>query len=157
MTLLKQAVANAVSELHSLELEKPILEHMQQVKARGAGGRAPEEASSAREPRQPLKAVVITRTKLEAAVFGAGYSSLPTMSVEEFYEQRVREGVFPGPGQAPDPPAAAAAVGSADDGKGAEQDRAEDEHEEAAVAKARQWDEYKDDHKRGEGNRYNRS
>ncbi|XP_037070422.1 immunoglobulin-binding protein 1-like [Pollicipes pollicipes] len=82
------------------------------------------------------------------------------MSVEEFYEQRVREGVFPDPGKAPARGAAGGAAG------GQQQDpEANAEHEErlqerddpAALARARQWDDYKDDHKRGEGNRYNRS
>ncbi|XP_037070410.1 immunoglobulin-binding protein 1b-like, partial [Pollicipes pollicipes] len=41
LTLVLQAVSRAVDELNSLELEKPILEHMQQLKTRG-GGAAPE-------------------------------------------------------------------------------------------------------------------
>ena len=61
--------------------------------AHRSGGAAAEAAAAPAPTVAPLRPVVMTRTKLEAAVFGAGYSSLPTMSVEEFYEQRVRDGV----------------------------------------------------------------
>ena len=37
------------------------------------------------------------------------------------------------------------------------QERLEETDDAAALARARQWDDYKDTHKRGEGNRYNRS
>ena len=48
---------------------------------------------------RPLKPIVITRDKLQKEVFGMGYKNLPVMSVEEFYEQRVRDGWFPPPQQ----------------------------------------------------------
>ena len=37
---------------------------------------------------QPL---VITRTMLQGKVFGAGYPSLPTVSLEQFFEQQYKE------------------------------------------------------------------
>ena len=37
------------------------------------------------------------------------------------------------------------------------QERLEDAHDEQELQRQRDWDEWKDDHKRGEGNRYNRS
>ena len=37
------------------------------------------------------------------------------------------------------------------------QERLEETDDPASLARARQWDDYKDHHKRGEGNRYNRS
>ena len=52
---------------------------------------------------RPLKPIVITRDKLQKEVFGMGYKNLPVMSIEEFYEQRVRDGWFPAPGKAPPP------------------------------------------------------
>ena len=53
---------------------------------------------------RPLKPIVIMRDKLQKEVFGMGYKNLPVMSIEEFYEQRVRDGWFPAPGQAQQQP-----------------------------------------------------
>jgi immunoglobulin-binding protein 1 len=39
----------------------------------------------------------------------------------------------------------------------AEKDRQEDLHDEESLKKEREWDEFKEDNKRGSGNRYNRS
>jgi immunoglobulin-binding protein 1 len=39
----------------------------------------------------------------------------------------------------------------------ASKDLLEDAHDENTLKSQREWDEYKDEHKRGEGNRYNRS
>ena len=154
LTLLRQAVGKAVAELQSLEQEKPILEHMQRLKVKG--GSAAEETANPAPTVAPLRPVVITRTKLEAQVFGSGYSSLPTMSVEEFYEQRVRDGVFPGGCRQTSHGRPAAQPTSAED-RDELQERLEESDDPATLARARQWDDYKDNHKRGEGNRYNRS
>lgn len=34
---------------------------------------------------------------MQKAVYGMGYPSLPTMTVQEFYDQRVADGIFPDP------------------------------------------------------------
>lgn len=39
----------------------------------------------------------------------------------------------------------------------AEKDELDDKHDEEELRKQREWDEFKDDNKRGAGNRYNRS
>lgn len=44
-------------------------------------------------PRRPLMPVIITKDEVQKKVFGAGYPSLPTMTVQEFYEQRTRDGM----------------------------------------------------------------
>jgi immunoglobulin-binding protein 1 len=31
---------------------------------------------------------------IQKAVFGAGYPSIPTLTIEEFYEQKVKDGTF---------------------------------------------------------------
>lgn len=41
----------------------------------------------------PLKPVIITRDAVQKAVYGLGYPSIPTMTVEEFYDNRVKEGL----------------------------------------------------------------
>ena len=45
---------------------------------------------------QPYKRpFIITKDQLQKAVFGAGYPSVPVMSIDEFYESSVAAGDFP--------------------------------------------------------------
>jgi immunoglobulin-binding protein 1 len=41
------------------------------------------------------KPFVITKNQLQAAVFGAGYPSLPVYSIDEFYDQLCDKGMMP--------------------------------------------------------------
>ncbi|XP_075991998.1 immunoglobulin binding protein Tap42 [Anticarsia gemmatalis] len=148
-TLLQSYVNQALDELNSIEQEKPILEYM----AKHAGEPKPKER--ARAP--PLKPVIITRDAVQKAVFGAGYPAIPAMTVEEFYDQRVRDGIFPA--SATNIPHTTIETAE-NDGDEAERIRKEclveqDDPEERA--RQQNMDEYKDDHRRGWGNRYNRS
>ncbi|XP_064547624.1 immunoglobulin-binding protein 1 [Drosophila montana] len=109
-----------------------------------------------------LQPFIITRNATQKAVFGLGYPSLPIMTVDEFYQQRVDEGIFPDDqkmAKINQEKAIAAAL-----------DPNEQEDEENAVvelqvenddpeylARMRRMDEYKDVVRRGDGNRHNRS
>lgn len=88
LTLIKNFSSQAVDELNSIEMEKPLLEHMAKVKKDTDGkirkGKFP--------PPKPLKPIIITRDEIQKKVFGAGYPSLPTLTVQEFYEKRIRDG-----------------------------------------------------------------
>ncbi len=144
-----------LDEFGSFAMEKPILRHMKAIRA-GKVVEAPKQ-----KPR-PLKPIIITRDAAQKEVFGMGYKNLPIMSVEEFYEQRVRDGWFPAPGEAKKQAAAAGSLqdramgGEREDEKeGEERDRKEDEDDEEELARKRRMDEYKDTHRRGEGNRHN--
>jgi len=44
-----------------------------------------------------MRSFIITKNDLQKAVFGLGYPSIPTVTVDEFYKQRVKEGTFPSP------------------------------------------------------------
>ena len=46
---------------------------------------------------RPLKPIIITRDQIQKEVFGMGYKNLPVLTIEEFYDQRVRERWFPDP------------------------------------------------------------
>lgn len=89
-----------------------------------------------------------------------GYPSIPTMTVSEFYDQRVRDGIFPDPNAVRD-----TSMQSIGDNERAEMEEQQDIDRELKLdadddyelARARAKDDYKDDHRRGEGNRYNRS
>ncbi|XP_073835950.1 immunoglobulin-binding protein 1-like [Musca autumnalis] len=109
------------------------------------------------KPMQPF-----TKDATQKAVFGMGYPSLPVMSVDEFYSQRVQEGIFPDEEKM--------ARINAEKALAAAQDPEEKEEEEKAdmeekienddpenLARMRRMDEYRDVVRRGDGNRHNRS
>ncbi|XP_063169416.1 immunoglobulin-binding protein 1 isoform X2 [Candoia aspera] len=98
-------------------------------------------------PRPPGRPFILTRDAAQAKVFGAGYPSLATMTVDEWFEQHQKQGVLPDQGISQRVP------GTEDQQK--EQEKSTEEEEEAAVLKAREWDEWKDLHPRGYGNRKN--
>ena len=47
---------------------------------------------------QPSRPFILTKNDLQKKVFGMGYPSTPTYTVEEFYEAQVRAGQIPPPG-----------------------------------------------------------
>jgi len=44
-----------------------------------------------------MRPFIITKDIIQKHVYGAGYPSLPTLTVEEFYEQKVKDGTFQPP------------------------------------------------------------
>uniref|UniRef100_A0A1B6DT47 Immunoglobulin-binding protein 1 n=1 Tax=Clastoptera arizonana TaxID=38151 RepID=A0A1B6DT47_9HEMI len=159
LTSIKSAVSDSIVELDSLSTEKNLLKYMEKIKK--------DESLDVNKVKEkifkpkPLVPVIITRDEIQKKVFGAGYPSLATMSVQDFYDQRVREGIFPS--------VDAIKMKSLQDMANKEnadliKEREEEEKEmkienddEETLATARSLDDYKDTHKRGEGNRYNRS
>ncbi|KAF6779377.1 hypothetical protein AHF37_01013 [Paragonimus kellicotti] len=99
-----------------------------------------------------MKPFIITRDAIQAAVFGAGYPSLPTMSLDELCTHQVQKGIFPSP-----KPISTDKVPSvrridpsesekeAAEKKAAEEDALEDADDPQRLLKARQWDEFKDE------------
>lgn len=89
VTLIKLYVNLTIEELNSLAAEKPILEHMKNV------GKTETMAQSSQKhisPSPKLQPIIITRDEVQKKVFGIGYPSLPVLTVQEFYDQRVKEG-----------------------------------------------------------------
>ncbi|CAK1544380.1 unnamed protein product [Leptosia nina] len=146
--LLLNYVNQALDELSSIEQERPILEYM----AKNAGELKPNK----RERAPQLKPVIITRDAIQKAVYGAGYPSLPTMTVEEFYDKRVREGTFPAASNIPHTTIQNTEL-NADEAEEVRKEEEEEDDDPEELARKRNMDEYKDDHRRGWGNRYNRS
>ena len=155
---IKRFINVCIDECNSFKMEKQILQHMKMVKA----GKAPAVEKQPAK-RRPLKPIIITKDAMQKEVFGLGYKNVPVLSIEEFYEQRVRDGWFPDPNQR-----AAAAPSSlqgrtqvdmqeVEEQEEAEKEQKEERDDEEELAKKRAWDEYKDDHRRGEGNRHNRA
>lgn len=156
LTMIKVFIHDVVDELNSIEMEKPILEHMANIQR-------DDQPKSKRPPPQPLKPIIITKDEIQKAVYGAGYPSVPIMTVEEFYNKRVEEGIFPDPSKPKTglmslQEASIAGVSLNEDDKEAEEleKKLEDDDEEF-IERMRAKDEFKDDHRRGWGNRMNRS
>ncbi|XP_073992905.1 immunoglobulin binding protein Tap42 isoform X2 [Rhodnius prolixus] len=160
MKLIKLYVAKAEEELDCLQSEKLILAHMKSVGKNDTLVGA-EETKRRIKPPKPLTPVIITKDELQKAVFGAGYPSLPTMTVQEFYDKRVKEGIFPEPSKGSINLQDLASQGSSrqieEDKEKEENEILEEQDDSELLARRRAMDEYKDDHKRGWGNRYNRS
>jgi immunoglobulin-binding protein 1 len=76
-------------ELNLLGKEKIILEN---IKKMGSMHSLACEAQKPKLPVPKLKPIIITRDDVQKKVFGAGYPSLPVMTVEEFYDKRVKDG-----------------------------------------------------------------
>jgi len=103
--------------------------------------------------RPAMKPILITRDMIQKQVFGAGYKSLPTMTEDEYFEKEVREGkivldydnnskIKQGGGGS----------GGGEQPCDEEKDESDDDDEEK-LQKARAWDDWKDTHRRGDGNK----
>lgn len=162
--LIKLCVWDAEDELIMLDQEIEILGHMTAL--RKSGGEESEEKKpkhpSARQNVPPLKPIIITRDNAQKAVYGLGYPSIPTFTVKEFYDQRVADGVFPSQQQIIDNSLQSRNRGVIDEAVEDEKIQVEEEIKEENedpehLQRARDMDDFKEDHRRGSGNRYNRS
>ncbi len=88
----------------------------------------------------------------QAQVFGAGYPSLPTMTVDDWYEQHRKHGVLPDQGI---PRKISAEDTDAKEMEEEEKEKLAENDDEETLLKARNWDDWKDTHRRGYGNRQN--
>ncbi|NXU79790.1 IGBP1 protein, partial [Oreotrochilus melanogaster] len=156
-----QADEDQIREFHILQIQRWISTSLEEIesidqeiiilRSRGAAKQsAAPPHSTARQVRAPMKPFILTRDAAQAKVFGAGYPSLPTVTVDDWYEQRRRQGVMPGqslPQRAP---------GITDEElQKQQQEKKEEEDDEETLQKARNWDDWKDTHPRGYGNRQN--
>ncbi|KAM7008285.1 immunoglobulin-binding protein 1 isoform 1-T1 [Passerculus sandwichensis] len=138
-------IGTSLEELESIEQELVILKSRDAARQAPTGSRGPP-----RPARTPVKPFILTRDAAQARVFGAGYPGLPTMTVDDWYEQRRRQGIVSTPQRVP---------GTSDEEMQKQQKETEEEEEEEddeeALRKARDWDDWKDTHPRGYGNRHN--
>ncbi|XP_033056791.1 immunoglobulin-binding protein 1 isoform X2 [Trachypithecus francoisi] len=84
-------------------------------------------------------------------VFGAGYPSLATMTVSDWYEQHRKYGALPDQGIAKATPEEFRKAAQQQE----EQEEKEEDDDEQTLHRAREWDDWKDTHPRGYGNRQN--
>jgi immunoglobulin-binding protein 1 len=166
LKLIKSCVWESQDELVTLEQELEILEHIAKLKQNDPEYKESHHSSTTSSKKAPsatvpLKPIIITRDVVQKAIYGAGYPSLPTYTVQEFYDQRVADGVFPSDEQVAKNKSL---QGRCEIDQEAEQAKEEEEKELKVenddpehLEHARNFDEYKDDHRRGYGNRHNRS
>nr|XP_021393406.1 immunoglobulin-binding protein 1 isoform X2 [Lonchura striata domestica] len=135
-------IGTSLEEIESIDQELVILKSRDAARQAPAGPRGPS-----RPARAVVKPFILTRDAAQARVFGAGYPGLPTMTVDDWYEQRRRQGIVSTPQRVP---------GASDEEMQKQQQEAEEEEDdEEALRKARDWDDWKDTHPRGYGNRHN--
>lgn len=112
---------------------------------------------SAKQPAQPVrpavKSFILTRDAVQAQVFGAGYPSLHTMTVNDWYEQHRKQEHSHDQGMPVRTP-----VEEDTDLKEREEEEEEyksDDDDDLSLRRARNWDDWKDTHRKGYGNRQN--
>ncbi|XP_043787084.1 immunoglobulin-binding protein 1 [Apis laboriosa] len=158
VTLIKLYVNLTIEELNSLAAEKPILEHMKNV---GKTETMSAQSSQKHIPPPPkLKPIIITRDEVQKKVFGIGYPSLPILTVQEFYDQRVKEGDWPNPSHQATSKCLqdlANNQGKKDEEEDIKKEEMIETDDPEILKQLRAMDEYKDTHRRGWGNRANRS
>lgn len=112
--------------------------------------------------KQITPSITIVKNELQKQVFGLGYPSRPTVTVDEFINQKIRDGDLAFHAQKevyanslqryaeqPD------LMREQEETSDAEHDEKEDKDDEEELNKKRRWDEFKDETPRGSGNRHN--
>ncbi|CAI4231709.1 unnamed protein product [Auanema sp. JU1783] len=151
MTQLKFWANKVYDELCSVEAEIPLVKRM----LRGPEANENDDEKK-QQPRKPLKTFTITRDQQQKKVFGLGYPSIPTLTVDEWYSQRFENagshGTVPGPSNAPQSHDHKDDDCSSKDGSDDDDSEAEEEKRRGRI----HMDEYKDTHRRGWGNTHNK-
>ncbi|XP_075040615.1 immunoglobulin-binding protein 1 [Mixophyes fleayi] len=137
---LQRWVCTSLEEIEGIDQELPMVKAREMMKG-------VEISQRSRPARPPMKPFILTRDALQAKVFGAGYPSLPTMTVDDWYEQHRSKGVLPDQGVSSKP--------ADEEQEAAERERKEEEDDPETLQKARNWDDWRDTHPRGYGNRKN--
>lgn len=146
---LRRWINISLDEIESIDQELEILRERD----------SSSEASASRLPpqdRPPMKPFVLTRSVAQAQVFGAGYPSLATMTVNDWYEQQQKCEVLPSSDKEVEkqvsPPESHRVSQQEEE---PELEQKEEEEDEDALHRMQQWDDWKDTHPRGYGNRQN--
>ncbi|XP_058392069.1 immunoglobulin-binding protein 1 isoform X1 [Diceros bicornis minor] len=140
---LRRWIGISLEEIESIDQEIKILKEKDSSKEAST-------SHSSRQDRPPMKPFILTRNVAQAKVFGAGYPSLATMTVNDWYEQHQKYGALPDQGIAKTTPELTRAAQQQKD-----QEQKEEEDDEQTLHRAREWDDWKDTHPRGYGNRQN--
>jgi len=160
VTLLKLYAVQIIEELNLLNTEKTILENMKEMGPMHTFASESQRTQKQKSLAPKLQPIIITRDEVQKKVFGAGYPSLPVLTVQEFYEQRVKDGDWPDPSQGNATNSRClqdTASANNEDSESVLKEEMEEKDNPKYLEQARAMDEYKDTHHRGWGNRANRS
>uniref|UniRef100_A0A8C8RPV9 Immunoglobulin binding protein 1 n=1 Tax=Pelusios castaneus TaxID=367368 RepID=A0A8C8RPV9_9SAUR len=156
-----QAEEEQVREFYLLQVQKWItitLEEIESIdqemvilRGRNALKQASAPSQSSRQPRTAMKPFILTRDAVQAKVLGAGYPSLATMTVNDWYEQHWKQGVSHNKGV----PQTTTADLAEEELQKEQLEKKVEEDDEETLRKARGLEDWKDTHPRGYGNRQN--
>ncbi|XP_032993752.1 immunoglobulin-binding protein 1 [Lacerta agilis] len=138
---IKKWISTSLEEIESIDQEAAILIRRDALK-QGTANQPPRPLGP------PLKPFILTRDAAQAKVYGTGYPSLATMTVDDWYEQHLKQGALPDQG-------ISQAASAAAEKQQEEEKKGEEKDDDEALRKAREWDEWKELHPRGYGNRKN--
>ncbi|XP_032616932.1 immunoglobulin-binding protein 1 family member C [Hylobates moloch] len=140
---LQRWIGISLEEIESIDQEIKILGEKD-------SSREASTSNSSHQKRPPLKPFILTQNMARAKVFGAGYPSLASMTVSDWYDQQQKHGVLPDQGIAKATPEEFRKATQQQ-----EDQEKEEEDDEQTLQRAREWDDWKDTHPRGYGNRQN--
>ncbi|XP_055986032.1 immunoglobulin-binding protein 1 [Sorex fumeus] len=140
---LRRWISISLEEIESIDQEMRILRDKDSFKEASA-------SHSSQQDKPAMKPFILTRNVAQAKVFGAGYPSLATMTVNEWYEQHQKYNTLPDQGIAKTSAEFRRAPEEQED-----QEEKEENDDEQTLRRSREWDDWKDTHPRGYGNRQN--
>lgn len=90
LKLIHRWLNRAIDELATVEMEKPMAAMRVAMITQGQGDSSKSMASRPKvKPRPPI---IITRNELQKKVYGIGYPGVPTVTIDEFVNQKIQEG-----------------------------------------------------------------
>ncbi|EGW08236.1 immunoglobulin-binding protein 1b [Cricetulus griseus] len=145
---LRRWINISLDEMDRIDQEIEILRERDYYSGETSASRVPFQKRPSRRP------FILTRSAAQAQIFGAGYPSMATMTVNDWYEQHQKCTDLPS-GQEVEKEASPPESHRASQKEEKEQEQKEEEEDEDARHRMQQWDDWKDAHPRGYGNRQN--
>ncbi|CAF1277536.1 unnamed protein product [Rotaria magnacalcarata] len=157
LSKIKWWIKTAFDDLDYLQDELRVLLQRQSIES--TNDEEPHRGPPSRKPAsRSMKPLIITRDQLQAKVFGAGYPSMSTMTIDEFYESLAQRGLAPTSEQVKNN-VAGPKFPTASEAEKEEIEKEEyiEKDDPEMIKYLRSMDEFKDGSHRGDGNRHNRS
>lgn len=83
LTMIRNWIDRSLDEFESIQLETKILQQRPT---------SPAKKNESKFKPKPLKPIILTKTDIQKKVFGLGYPSIPTMTIDEFVNKKFEEG-----------------------------------------------------------------
>uniref|UniRef100_A0A674HZB0 Immunoglobulin binding protein 1 n=1 Tax=Terrapene triunguis TaxID=2587831 RepID=A0A674HZB0_9SAUR len=141
-----QAEEEQIREFYVLQIQKWITTSLDEIESIDQEMVILRGRNTSQHPRTAMKPFILTRDAVQAKVLGAGYPSLATMTVNDWYEQRCKQGIMPDKGKPQT---------TTEELQREQQEKKVEEDDEETLQKTRAWEDWKDTHPRGFGNRKN--